>query len=334
MREAKTHRQCPCLAVALTLHLLLLPTYVGTVFAVTFPSITLPLLFCLCGVFGFCRTVGRAVSRFTACARPKRRRLPREQRLLAKKTAKARRSELFHYGRRWVFWREFGIRCIALLRAFAFLSVAYAMMLCACWLLSFVYHILVFFQNAVALTFFVCALYSHLFLCCLLLHIPLFQRGFSALREHFQDFVLLVVLWSADSFRGCLLLSFWLLDVHFTRPLHCEYWSILAYVFATTTWDSTFSSIYCFALLGFFLPAFLSKKPLLDCCSRILEWKGACNRKPTRQLCRQQMQPYRFFASCPRSRKRNGPWRSLIQFGTSSYSTSETAILLAAPTWI
>ena len=67
MREAKTHRQCPCMVVALTLHLLLLPTYVGTVFAVTFPSITIPLLFCLCGVFGFCRTVGRAVSRFTAC---------------------------------------------------------------------------------------------------------------------------------------------------------------------------------------------------------------------------------------------------------------------------
>ena len=143
------------------------------------------------------------------------------------------------------------IRSLALLRAFAFLSVAYEMLIYAYWLLSFAYHFAVYFQTAFALIFFAHVLYCHLFLCSLLLHIPHVRRGFFALREHFHDFVLLVVLWSGDSFRGCLLFSFWLFDVHFTRPLHCEYWSILAYVLATTSSDSTFSSISCFAMLGF-----------------------------------------------------------------------------------
>ena len=208
------------------------------------------------------------------------------------------------------------------------------MMLYACWLSSFAYHFLVLFQNAFALIFFACVLYCHLFLCCLLLHIPLFQRGFFALREHFQDFVLLVVLWSADSFRGCLLFSFWLFDVHFTRPLHCEYWSILAYVLATTTWDSTFSSIYCFALLGFFFPAFPSKKPRLDSLFTYLGVDRRLQQDANKATVSRADAALLFLRSVPEVMQKNGLWRSLIQFGTSSYSTSETASLLAPPNWI
>ena len=68
------HRKCRFMVLTLTLNLLLVPSYMGFFLAMTFPTIIIPLIFCLCGVFGFCCTMGRAVSRFTACARPKRQR--------------------------------------------------------------------------------------------------------------------------------------------------------------------------------------------------------------------------------------------------------------------
>ena len=133
------------------------------------------------------------------------------------------------------------------------------MLLYAYWLLKFTYNLLAYFQIACALIFFAHVLYCHCFLCACLLHIPHVRRCHLALREHFQDFVLLVVLWSGDYFRGCCLLCLWMCDVHFTTPWQCEYWSMLAYVLATISRDSTFVSIFCFAMLGFVFPAFPPK---------------------------------------------------------------------------
>ena len=48
-------------------------------------------------------------------------------------------------------------------------------------------------------------------------------------------------------------------DVQFTTPFSCEYWSMLAYVVATTTSDSTVSSTHCFAVAVFLFSAFPPK---------------------------------------------------------------------------
>ena len=105
------------------------------------------------------------------------------------------------------------------------------------------------------------ALYVHVFLLCLLLQVPSVRRVMDTLREHFHDFILLVAFWPGDFFRGCILVCLWRLDIHCTVPFHCEGWSMLAYVLATTTSQSTCLSIYCFAMLGFLFPAFPRKTP-------------------------------------------------------------------------
>jgi len=72
-------------------------------------------------------------------------RFRREQRLATKKAAKARRSEIFQYGRRCLFFRDMANRSIAILRAFAFISVACEMLMYAYWMLLFAYHFTVYF---------------------------------------------------------------------------------------------------------------------------------------------------------------------------------------------
>ena len=59
-------------------------------------------------------------------------------------------------------------------------------------------HFLVYCQSACAFILFASVLYGHLFLWSVLLHIPHVRKCHLALRAHFQDFVLLVVLWSGD----------------------------------------------------------------------------------------------------------------------------------------
>ena len=257
-----------------TLHFMMIPSYIGVCLLIANPTIMVSLVLCLFSIIVLSRGLLRAISFRNQCHR----RLPatapaeiKRARLLHKKAAKARRSDIFLHGSRWVCIREFVTHCISILRVLAFVSVAFEMCQNALWLLSLVYHFLVFFQSACAFIFLAYVLYAHLFLLSVLLQFPCVRSCYLALREHFQDFVLLVVLWSGDYFRGCCLLSLWVCDVHFTTPWHCEYWSMLAYVLATLSSDSTFSSIYCFAMLGFFFPAFPSKGPKV---SRHFKYRG------------------------------------------------------------
>ena len=102
-------------------------------------------------------------------------RLPREQRKAAKHAAKVCRRDIFQYGRRWLFFRGVARQCLALLRALAFLSVAFEMFTYTYWCLRCVYQIFLFFQIACVLLFSAAVFFCHIFLCCLLLQCPQVQ---------------------------------------------------------------------------------------------------------------------------------------------------------------
>jgi hypothetical protein len=191
-----------------TLHFMMIPSYMGACLLFANPTIMVSLMLCLFGISVLSRGLLRAMSLTTLIQR----RLPatdsaeiKRARLLHKKAAKARRSDIFLYGSRWVIIREIATHCITLLRVFAFVSVAFEMSQNALWLLSFAYHFLVYFQSACTFIFFAFVLYGHLFLWSVLLHFPYVRRCYLALREHFQDLVLLVVLWSGDYIQGFIL---------------------------------------------------------------------------------------------------------------------------------
>jgi hypothetical protein len=92
-----------------------------------------------------------------------------ESRKTQKVNAGAKRRLIFALGSRWIFWTQVAHDGVALLRVLASISVAYEMSTYAYWLLSFLYHVLVYCQAACTLFLFVIVLYCHLFICCLLL---------------------------------------------------------------------------------------------------------------------------------------------------------------------
>ena len=109
-------------------------------------------------------------------------------------------------------------------------------------------------------------LYAHIFILCLLLQTPFLCAALVRLQRHFRHFPLFVIAMAADPARGCVLGLLWICDLHFLTPRACECWSMVAYVAATTTRDSTAGSIYFFAMAGFLFPVFppkaVQKSPL------------------------------------------------------------------------
>ena len=81
----------------------------------------------------------------------RRGRMSRDQRVLAKKQAKACRREFFALGRRFLFVRSMVIRILALLRFAALLSTTYEMLHYTYHFLAFTYHFLAILQSASAL---------------------------------------------------------------------------------------------------------------------------------------------------------------------------------------
>jgi uncharacterized membrane protein YdbT with pleckstrin-like domain len=129
-----------------TLQLALLPCYIGIYLALFSPVVICILILALGALWAFIR--GSIYASFRMCGRStdvRRRRLSRNQRVLAKKRAKACRKEIFALGRQYIRVRNIVLRLLAMLRFVAFLSVSYEMLLYAYWLLSFTYHLLAYF---------------------------------------------------------------------------------------------------------------------------------------------------------------------------------------------
>ena len=73
------HQKNRFAVLALTLSVLLVPSFVGFFLAITSPAVIVPLVFCICGVFVFAHMLARAVSicgafAYSRCAIPHHRR--------------------------------------------------------------------------------------------------------------------------------------------------------------------------------------------------------------------------------------------------------------------
>lgn len=108
-----------------TLQLALLPSYIGIYLALISPIVTCFLFLALGTLLAFIR--GSIYVSIRMCGRSthvRRRRLSRNQRVLAKKHAKACRKEIFALGRQYIRMRNIVLRLLAMLRGVAFLSVS------------------------------------------------------------------------------------------------------------------------------------------------------------------------------------------------------------------
>ena len=130
-----------------TLQLALLPCYIGIYLALISPTVTCSLILAL-GALWVCIRASICAC-FRMCGRStdvRRGRMSRDQRVLAKKQAKACRREFFALGRRFLFVRSMVIRILALLRFAALLSTTYEMLHYTYHFLAFTYHFLAYLQ--------------------------------------------------------------------------------------------------------------------------------------------------------------------------------------------
>ena len=96
---------------------------------------------------------------------------------------------------------------------------------------------------------------------------------------------------------------------------------MLAYVLATISSDSTFSSIYCFAMLGFLFPAFPPKGRQMERHFKYLGEKKRLKAKTTDEIVLTAKEALLFLRPVPEVRQTNGLWSSLTEFGISSNCT-------------
>ena len=258
-----------CLLVA-TLTLMMAWVWAGILLAALHPVFSLALLLSLVACWGTGRMILPSVASLdqSACGfleHARRRRLPRDLRKQCKHAAKQKRALIFQLGSRCLLFLRLGQRCLELIYCACCLRLVYVTGVLLYMGFSFLLYFFQALRICLTAAMLAMCLYAHIFTLCLLLETPVLCAARDMLRRHFQHFPLFIMAMAADPGRGCVLGLLWICDLHFLTPRACECWSMAAYVAATTTRDSTASSVYVSALCGFLFPAFppkaVTKKP-------------------------------------------------------------------------
>ena len=108
----KHHRKLGFALVSQTVQLMLIPSYMGASMLIAHPALGVSLMICLGALYlltcGLARLLTRGFAK-DSCT-PKDRVALKRNRQTRKKLAKTRRSDIFHYGSRWVLLKEVGFK--------------------------------------------------------------------------------------------------------------------------------------------------------------------------------------------------------------------------------
>ena len=108
----KHHRKFGFALLSQTIQLMLMPSYMGAAMLFAHPYLGVSLMSCLGGLYLLTRGVARLLTRGFAkeSCTPKDKVDLKRHRQTRKKLAKTRRSDIFHYGSRWVLLKEAGFK--------------------------------------------------------------------------------------------------------------------------------------------------------------------------------------------------------------------------------